>query len=162
MYIPFEQLPEQSRIWVYQSNRKFNEEEQSLIEDRLTAFCNQWNTHGQQMPSSFTIEYGQFIIMAVDESGLGASGCSIDSSVRTLRELDEVLQADLLDQGKISYLNDADVAVIKLPQIKQVVQEGELNASTKVFNSLLKTKKDLTDNWLIPASESWLNRYFNN
>jgi hypothetical protein len=27
MYVPFENLPQESKVWIYQSNRKFTEEE---------------------------------------------------------------------------------------------------------------------------------------
>ena len=27
MYVPFDTLPEESKIWIYQSNRKFSDEE---------------------------------------------------------------------------------------------------------------------------------------
>ncbi|WP_460538051.1 hypothetical protein [Echinicola sediminis] len=155
-------MSDSSRIWVYQSNRKFTPEEIDLIESRLTVFCDEWNTHGSLMPTSFDIKYDQFIVLSVDESNLGASGCSIDSSVRVLRELDEVLNVNLLDQGKISFLSKDEVTTSSLGEIKEFIQSGELTANTQVFNPVIQKKEDLESNWLIPASKSWLNRYFNN
>ena len=35
MYIPFDNLPETSRIWIYQSNRKFSDAELTEIENDL-------------------------------------------------------------------------------------------------------------------------------
>ncbi|AWW30426.1 hypothetical protein DN752_09995 [Echinicola strongylocentroti] len=162
MYLPFETMPDTARVWIYQANRKFSNEEKDLITSRMTAFCDQWNTHGNRMPTSFDIKYDQFIILSVDESQLGASGCSIDSSVRTLRELDEVLQVNLLDQGKVSFINQDEITISSLGQIKEYIQDGQLTSSTKVFNTTVQRKEDLKDKWLIPASDSWLNRYFNN
>ncbi|WP_317048526.1 hypothetical protein [Echinicola strongylocentroti] len=155
-------MPDTARVWIYQANRKFSNEEKDLITSRMTAFCDQWNTHGNRMPTSFDIKYDQFIILSVDESQLGASGCSIDSSVRTLRELDEVLQVNLLDQGKVSFINQDEITISSLGQIKEYIQDGQLTSSTKVFNTTVQRKEDLKDKWLIPASDSWLNRYFNN
>ncbi|WP_308421145.1 hypothetical protein [Echinicola rosea] len=155
-------MPDTARVWIYQANRKFSNEEKDLIASRMTAFCDQWNTHGNRMPTSFDIKYDQFIILSVDESQLGASGCSIDSSVRTLRELDEILQVNLLDQGKVSFLNQDEITISSLGQIKEYIQNGQLTSSTKVFNTTVQHKEDLKDKWLIPASDSWLNRYFNN
>ncbi|MBD8488428.1 hypothetical protein IFO69_06680 [Echinicola sp. CAU 1574] len=162
MYLPFEEMPDSARVWVYQGNRKFNKEEIDLISSRLTAFCNQWNTHGNLMPTSFDIKYDQFIILSVDESQLGASGCSIDSSVQTLRELDQVLQANLLDQGKVSFVHQDEVTISSLGEIKEYIQSGALTSTTKVFNPVIQKKEDLNSKWIIPAGESWLNRYFNN
>ena len=162
MYQPFETMPDSARVWVYQSNRKFTQEEIDLIESRLTVFCDEWNTHGSLMPTSFDIKYNQFIILSVDESKLGTSGCSIDSSVRVLGELDQVLNVNLLDQGKISFLNKDEITISSLGEIKDFIQSGELTSSTKIFNPVIQKKEDLDSKWLIPASESWLNRYFNN
>ncbi len=162
MYLPFEEMPHTARVWVYQANRKFTQEEIDLVESRLTAFCNQWNTHGNLMPTSFDIKYEQFIILAVDESNLGASGCSIDSSVRTLAELDQVLKVQLLDQGKISFIQQDEVTIGSLGEIKELIQAGRLTPDTKIFNPTIQKKEDLDKKWLIPAGESWMNRYFNN
>jgi hypothetical protein len=38
MYVPFESLPEESRIWIYQSNRKFSDVEIVEIETALQSF----------------------------------------------------------------------------------------------------------------------------
>ena len=103
MYVDFNNMPDYSRVWIYQAGRSFSQAEKELVTNRLTAFCNGWNTHGNGMPSSFQILDDQVLILAVDESNLGASGCSIDSSVKALRELENTLGINLTDQGKVSY-----------------------------------------------------------
>lgn len=160
MYIPFEEMSSSSRVWVYQSDRAFSEQDKTLIISKLVAFCNQWHTHGSTMPSSFDIKYDQFIVLAVDESQLGASGCSIDSSVKVLREVENLLNVNLLDSGKIAYLTDEIVKVTFLPDIKKHILQGQLQKSSKVFNPSVNKKADLENQWLIPAQESWLKRYF--
>jgi len=163
MYLEFEQMPAHSRIWVYQSDRKFTAEEQKWLSERLKAFCAQWNTHGSLMPTSFEIRYDQVIILAVDESNLGASGCSIDSSVRVLREIEQNFNLNLLDQGKVSYLTNQDsLEVAKVLGIKSKVEDGILQAETIVLNPVVSKKSDLDSIWLIQAKESWLNKYFMN
>ncbi|MEX0881864.1 MAG: hypothetical protein WDZ72_00180 [Cyclobacteriaceae bacterium] len=160
MYLSFEEMPKSSRIWIYQSDRPFSEQEKTLIIAKLVAFCNQWHTHGTNMPSSFDLQYDQFIILAVDESGLGASGCSIDSSIRILREIESELNVNLLDSGKISYLCEDQVKVAFLPDIKKHILQGQLQKESDVFNPSVNTIADLEENWLIPARDSWLKRYF--
>ena len=163
MYLPFNQMPDHARVWVYQSDRKLNPKEKEYIHDVLTDFCNKWNTHGTLMPTSFDIRFDQVIILSVDESQLGASGCSIDSSVRILKEIENKLSIDLLNQGKVSYLIDRDsVEVSSLFGIKSKVAEGVLQADTTVLNPIIQQKSDLENKWLISAKESWLNKYFAN
>jgi hypothetical protein len=162
MYVPFDQLPTHSRIWVYQPERAFSSQEKELISTSLKKFCEGWNTHGNLMPTSFQILEEQFIVLGVDESSLGASGCSIDSSVRTLRELENALNVNLTDQGKVSFKNnEGQVAVYPALGIKSRVLSGEIDQKTLVFNPLVKNKKDLEKVW-ISANESCLNKYFPN
>ncbi len=162
MYVSFDSLPLHSRIWVYQSERAFSLEESELISSSLKQFCEGWNTHGNLMPTSFQILEEQFIVLGVDESGLGASGCSIDSSVRTLRQLENTLNINLTDQGKVSFKNNGgQVAVYPALGIKSRVLSGEIDQETLVLNPLVKIKKDLENVW-ISANDSWLNKYFPN
>jgi len=160
MYVPFEEMPETARIWIYQADRKFNPEEIEFIKEKLTAFCDQWNTHGASMPTSFDLQYERMIVLAVDEAGLGASGCSIDSSVRVLRDIEQQLNVNLLDQGKVSFINENKVITSKLQELKNHVDSGNLREETPVFNPLVNKKQDLSDKWLVPAKDSWLKKYF--
>lgn len=162
MYVPFDQLPSHSRIWVYQAERAFSSTEKKLISETLKKFCEGWNTHGNLMPTSFQLLEDQFIVLGVDESSLGASGCSIDSSVRTLRELETILTVNLTDQGKVSFRNnEGHIKVYSALGIKSRVLSGEIDRETLVLNPLVKVKKDLENVW-ISANESWLNKYFPN
>ncbi len=162
MYLPFDQLAGHSRIWIYQAERKFSTSEIRVIEETLRRFCEGWNTHGNLMPTSFEILDNQVIVLGVDESNLGASGCSIDSSVRILRELENQLQVNLTDQGKVSFKNaGGQVSVFPSLGIKARVLSGEIQPDTLVLNPLVNVKKDLEKVW-ISANESWLNKYFPN
>jgi hypothetical protein len=161
MYVDFKKMPEFSRVWVYQAERNLSDEEAAQVKSRLTAFCEGWNTHGNLMPTSFDIIDSQIILFAVDESNLGASGCSIDSSVRTLRELESQLGIDLTNQGKVSYKNQNKIKVSPALGIKSKVLSGEISIHTEVINPLIKEKSDLNQLW-IPAKSSWLNKFFPN
>ena len=162
MYIPFEQLPAHSRVWIYQAERILTEKEIEIVKQRLTRFCEGWNTHGNGMPTSFDIFDQQILILAVDESGLGASGCSIDSSVKVLRELESMLGVNLTDQGKVSVRNSSgDLKVFPALVLKSKVQAGELTLEQEVINPLIRTKADLHQLWQ-PVRNSWLNKYFPN
>jgi hypothetical protein len=162
MYIPFEQLPAHSRVWIYQAERILTEKEIEIVKQRLTRFCEGWNTHGNGMPTSFDIFDQQILVLAVDESGLGASGCSIDSSVKVLRELESMLGVNLTDQGKVSVRNSSgDLKVFPALGLKSKVQAGELTLEQEVINPLIRTKADLHQLWQ-PVRNSWLNKYFPN
>lgn len=162
MYVPFEDISEDSRVWVYQAARQFSAQEKELIQSRLSAFCDGWNTHGNRMPTSFEILDHQILVLAVDETGLGASGCSIDSSVRMLRELENELENNITDQGKVTFkTNSGEINVASALGIKSKVTSGEIDSQTLVINPQVQSKKDLGSVWIL-AGNSWLNRYFPN
>ncbi|MBN7813242.1 hypothetical protein J0A68_19970 [Algoriphagus sp. H41] len=162
MYLPFEKMPDHSRVWVYQADKKISESDAQLVRDRLASFCEGWNTHGNLMPTSFEIFEDQILVLAVDESHLGASGCSIDSSVRTLRELENVLGTNLTDQGKITLKRSGgEVKVIPALGVKSRVASGEIDLETAVINPTVRVKADLKNLWR-PVRNSWLGRYFPN
>lgn len=162
MYVEFSEMSEDSRVWVYQAARQFTEEEKELIASKLSVFCDGWNTHGNLMPTSFQIFDNQILVLAVDESGLGASGCSIDSSVRALRELEREIENNITDQGKVTFKsNTGEITVVSALGIKSKVTSGEIGSQTLVINPQVQNKKDLESMW-ISAGKSWMNRYFPN
>lgn len=162
MLLPFKQLPDYSRVWVYQAERRLNEQELVIVRQRLSRFCEGWNTHGNGMPTSFEVFDNQILVLAVDESGLGASGCSIDSSVKVLKELESLLGINLTDQGKVSVRNtEGDLKVFPALGLKSKVKAGELTLEQEVINPLVRTKADLHQLWQ-PVRNSWLNKYFPN
>ncbi len=162
MYVDFKDMSEDSRVWVYQAARQFSEQEKELITSKLSVFCDGWNTHGNRMPTSFQILDNQILVMAVDESGLGASGCSIDSSVRALRELENELDNNITDQGKVTFKSSSgEITVASALGIKSKVTSGEIDSQTLVINPQVQSKKDLESVWIL-AGNSWLNRYFPN
>ena len=161
MYLPFEQMPDFSRVWIYQADQKLTAADEQLLRERMQQFCEGWNTHGNLMPTSFELIESQILILAVDESKLGASGCSIDSSVRILRELEIDLNINLTDQGKISVKKAGEMKVISALGVKSKVISGEIDLETEVINPLIRTKADLQNLWQ-PVRNSWLNKYFPN
>jgi tRNA U34 5-methylaminomethyl-2-thiouridine-forming methyltransferase MnmC len=88
MYVPFENLPEESRIWIYQSNRKFSDAEFSEI-NHFATFLETWAAHGTSLESSYQLKYNRFIIIAVNQDVQPATGCSIDSSVEFIQSLEQ-------------------------------------------------------------------------
>lgn len=162
MYLPFDQMPDYARVWVYQADHKLSSDDEQLVRDRMKSFCEGWNTHGNMMPTSFELLESQILILAVDESKLGASGCSIDSSVRMLRELESVLTINLTDQGKISLRKPSgEMKVISGLGVKSKVTSGEIDLESEVINPVIRIKSDLQNLWQ-PVRNSWLSKYFPN
>ncbi len=159
MYVPFEELSAESRVWIYQGSRPFTSHEDELVSKALTVFCEQWNAHGQALKSSFRIEKNQFVIMSVDEDFHNPSGCSIDSSVGVLRQIHAATGVDLLDRSKVAFYLDNQVTLIPLSEVKANFTSGRLQASTLTFNTLASCKAEWETRWQIPVEKSWMAKY---
>jgi hypothetical protein len=159
MFVPFEKIGNSSRIWIYQSSRKFNLDEVRIISESLRAFTERWLVHGSPMQASFDIRFNQFVILAADEDVNSASGCSIDDSVRTLKKLGSDLNIDFFDRTQVAFRTADDVFLISTPDLKNKFSAGTWNAETTVFNNLVPSKGDLDTTWQVPAGSTWLKRF---
>jgi len=159
MFVEYKELPNNSRVWVYQSNREFTQEEIEFISKNAQQFIEQWTRHGSDLKGSFTIKYNQFLVLAVDEGFNNVSGCSIDASVHFVQELQKALQVDLLDKMNISFKVGEHINVVKMNAFKEFAKQQKINAETVVFNNMVATKEELEARWEIPAEQSWHKRF---
>jgi hypothetical protein len=160
MYVPFENLPEDSKIWIYQSNRKFSDDEITEIESDLKIFIENWSAHGTTLEASYIIKYNRFIILAVNQETQQATGCSIDSSVAFIQNLEQKYQVILLDKMNVTFKNGEHIAHKSLIDFKRMAKEKAVTVNTIVFNNLVNSIEEFNDNWEVPAGESWHSRFF--
>lgn len=160
MYIPFDQIADHARVWVYQADRPLAEAEVAHITNLLQPALATWEAHGHPLAAAGQVLHNRFVIIAVDESQGLPSGCSIDKSVGWLRQLSSALGVDFLDRSVAFLEANGTVKTLALPQVKSAVETGVLTPETLVFNNLVATKVDFETNWQIPAAQSWLKRYF--
>ena len=160
MYVPFENLPLESKIWIYQSNRKFSDEEFAEIETDLKTFVDSWAAHGTSLEASFQLKYNRFIILAVNQEVQNTTGCSIDSSVQFIQSLEQKYEVDLLDKMNVTFKLGEHVAHKTLIDFKKMAKDKAVTENTIVFNNLVNTIEDWNDNWEVPAGESWHSRFF--
>ncbi|WP_431160441.1 ABC transporter ATPase [Flagellimonas beolgyonensis] len=159
MLVDFNELPDHSRIWIYQSNRGFSEGELQELEQSLTEFLKQWTAHGSDLHAGFEIKYNRFIVIGLDQSNASASGCSIDASVHFIQGLEQRFQVELLDRMNVSFKQGEYVAYKSLQDFKKMAKEKAVSPNTIVFNNLVATKQEYLDSWEVPASESWHSRF---
>lgn len=160
MYIPFEEMPDHSRVWIYQSNRKFSDEEVQEIDKVLADFIQEWAAHATPLHASYTIMYNRFLILAVDQDVHAASGCSIDASVGMIQSLEQKYGVDLLDKMNVTYKTGDFIAFKTLLEFKAMVKSKSVSANTIVFNNLVNDLGEFREYWEVPAAESWHSRFF--
>ena len=160
MYVAFDHLPPRARVWIYQASRLLSEEELMPLLPRLAAFAEEWTSHGQQLAASAQFLHRQFLIIGLDEAVAGASGCSIDASVRFVRELQQQLGVELLEKSQMAFLTDGQLRLLTRRDLRAAIAAGEITNETPYFNNTLTTKAELTANWPAPAGQTWLASYF--
>ena len=160
MYIDFDKLPDNARVWVYQANRPLTADEVKTIDESLRPELNQWAAHGQPLLASMKLVDKQFVVVGVDEGYNLPSGCSIDSSVRSLRVIGQQLSIDFFDRSAAIRSADGTVSTFALPMLKAAVADGTITPDSTVLNTLVATKSEFLAGWQVPASNSWLKRYF--
>lgn len=160
MYVPFDQLPPYSRVWVYQISRPLSPEEEERMNQRLQAFVTEWSSHGRELQASFLLPERHFIVLATNEKVATASGCSIDKSVGFLRQLEQEFHVTLFDRTQLAFKQGGQVQTVPMAQVKKLIADGLLLADALYFDPLVETVGGLREQWPKPAKETWLARYF--
>lgn len=145
-----------SRVWVYQSSRMFMLSEALQIESLLEDFVTNWNSHGAPVKGYANLLFGQFVVIMADESATGVSGCSTDSSVRVIKEIEKTYRVNMFDRQTLAFISKEKVELIPMNQFSYAANSGLITAETPYFNNLVATKDALLNNWIIPVKDSWL------
>lgn len=159
MLVPFEQLPDHSRIWIYQANRKLSEQEQETIMEQANGFLDQWTAHGADLEAGFELRHDRFLVIGLNQANASASGCSIDASVHFIQSLEKQLGVDLMDKMNVTFYNGPYIAHKSLADFKKMAKARSISAETIVFNNLVNTKAEYQEYWEVPAKESWHSRF---
>ena len=149
-------LPNEARVWVYQSNKKFNAEEAIVIQNEINGFVKEWTSHKTEVEGDGKLVYDRFVVLMADEDVVKLGGCSIDSSVRFIKYLGEKFNANFFDRWHIAYFKNNEVVSCSRSEFEKLVETSEVNDDTIVFNNLIFTKADFETKWQIPYKESWL------
>ena len=145
-----------SRVWVYQANRIFSLPEALAIEEILNEFAQQWKSHGVDVKGAAYLFFGQFIILIADETATGVSGCSTDSSVRMIKDIENRFGVNLFDRTTLAFVVKDKVQLLPLTQLQNAIDNGFVSGNTLYFNNLVQTKEELEAKWLLPVKDSWL------
>lgn len=145
-----------SRVWVYQCNRVFSLNEALEIEEMLHEFTTQWKSHGTPVKGTAHLFFGQFIVLLADETATGVSGCSTDSSVRLVKDIEQKFAVNMFDRMTLAFIIKDKVQLLPLSQLQYAIDNGFIDAETLYFNNLVQTKQELESKWIVLVKESWL------
>ncbi|HEV2355061.1 MAG TPA: hypothetical protein VGR89_12515, partial [Puia sp.] len=142
-----------SRVWIYQSDRSFTGPEAAAIRALLASFIAGWDSHGHRVKGYAGLLYNQFVVLVADETATGVSGCSTDSSVRLIRQLEDRTSARMFDRLNLAFLVDGEVLLVPMAQLSAALRAGTVTGETPYFNNTVQTKEEFESNWLIPLKQ---------
>jgi hypothetical protein len=151
-----EDFNDNSRVWIYQASRLFFISEALQIEDMMNSFVENWNSHGAKVKGYANLLFGQFVVIMADETATGVSGCSTDSSVRLIKQIEEAFKVDMFNRQNLAFVVKEKIQTIPLAQLKYAFENNFINAETLYFNNLIANKKTLLSEWMVPVKDSWL------
>ncbi|HUR67564.1 MAG TPA: hypothetical protein VMZ03_14520 [Chitinophagaceae bacterium] len=150
-----------SRVWIYQASRLFNLSEALEIEEMLKTFTEDWKSHGTPVKGAGYLFFGQFIVLMADERATGVSGCSTDSSVRLIKDIEQQFSVHMFDRTTLAFIvkdkpDSYRTELLPLSQLQYAIDNNFIDADTLYFNNLVETKEELENNWMVPVKDSWL------
>lgn len=143
-----------SKVWIYQADRNFTPAEAEEVNKLITNFVAQWTAHKEHVTGAGAILYHRFVVLMADESMVGVSGCSIDSSVHFIKTLGQKFNVNFFDRLQLAYLKNGVVETVTALQLKQLEADGVVTEETIVFNNLVTTKSEFDTKWQMPYANS--------
>jgi hypothetical protein len=154
--LSFNEMPNRSKVWIYQSDRNLTVQEIDEIKKKSAMFLIDWSSHGNMMLATIDVLHNRFIVVLVDEDAASASGCGIDKSVRFMQQLEKDYLLNLFDRLLVTFRDpNGIIRGTKLQEFEQLVEKGVLNGDTVVFNNLVGSKEEMLSLWEIPMKKSW-------
>lgn len=145
-----------SRVWIYQSNRLFMVSEALEIEEILNDFIGRWKSHGTPVKGYANLLFGQFVVLIADETHTGVGGCSTDSSVHVIKQIEENFKVDMFNRQNLAFLVKDKIQTLPVAQLNYAFENGFLTPDTIYFNNLVTDKHALLNQWMVPVKDSWL------
>ncbi len=155
-----ENFSDQSRVWIYQSNRLFTLSEALQLEDIIDDFIKNWNSHGTPVKGFCNLLFGQFVLLMADEQNATVSGCSTDSSVRFIKVIEEAFKVSMFDRTQLAFIINEKIQLLPLTQVSYALEHKFIGAETLFFDHSVSNKKELTERWIVPLSNSWLGKRY--
>jgi len=151
---------ENSRVWIYQSDKQLSDVETAALQQQLNSFTIGWTAHNSQLKAKAEIRYNRFIILIVDESQAGASGCSIDKSVNYMKQIEQQFGINLFDRFNLAYRSGNEIVSVPRNTFEELLTNKTIDSNTIVFNNLVQNAAELETKWEVPFKNSWHNQLF--
>jgi hypothetical protein len=149
------EFSQHSRVWIYQADKKLTDEVAQQIQQELDKFTTGWTAHNNQLKAKGEVRYNRFLILIVDESQAGASGCSIDKSVHFMQNIGQHFNINLFDRFNLAYRDGEEILSLPRHAFEDMLKQGKINTETIVYNNMVQNLTELETKWEVPFKNSW-------
>ena len=159
MFVNFDEIPEDAKVWVYPSSRKFYTNEIPEIAEKIKKFVAEWKADDESFKASYQFLYNRFIVITADDITTPLKNSDIDDSVNFILSLQETYGVALLDRMNICFKQGEFVQYKDLKDFKKLLKNKALTGKSIIFDNLITNKQDFENLWEIPIEESWYSRF---
>jgi hypothetical protein len=154
--VPFESLPDESRVWVFAANPPLDDQRSAELLRAVDTFLAQWAAHGQPLTCGREFRDGRFLVIGADQTETGASGCSIDGLYRQLRAFEQEHGVSLMSREPVFYRDPSgEVRSASREEFARLSSSGEIGADTSVFDTSISSLGEWRERFELPAAGSW-------
>jgi hypothetical protein len=155
--VAFDTLPDASRVWTFGSDRPLSEEASTALLQGVDEHLVDWKAHGAPLTVGRQVRDDRFLVVAVDQSTTGASGCSIDGLFRVLQRLEPLVGASLVGGGRVFYRDHTGhVQTAARNEVAGLASAGEISPDTVVFDTTITDLGSWRSHFEQPAKKSWI------
>ncbi|WP_288956300.1 ABC transporter ATPase [uncultured Polaribacter sp.] len=159
MFVDYSKIPDDAKIWIYPSSRKFYNTEIEVIENKIAAFITSWKSNDEDFKASYQFLHNRFIILFADDEKSILTNSDIDASVSFILKLQEEYEVELLDKMNVCFKQGKFVQYKELKDFKKLLKDKAVTGKTIIFDNLITTKQDFENYWEVTVEDSWYNRF---
>ncbi len=159
MKVELTEQPNDAKVWVYQASREFNSSDLEQIKEVGDFFLNQWESHNIPVKGSLDVVYNRFLVFSAYSGEESMCGRAQSAQMKMAKEFEEILNLTLADRMQVAYKVGEEIKTVHFNEFPKLVESGEINENTIVFNNLVDVKEKYLSEWEIPVKDSWHSRF---
>ena len=148
--------PSSSRVWIYQSARVLDVADAAKLEEEARQFATQWAAHGKALDATARVVFNRFLLLVVNDTVENPSGCSIDSSVHFVQEMERKYNTSFFDRLNLTLFHDGAFTQMPVSRLKAAMADYSMPGDALLFDNSINTLGDLRSRWVVPVYDSWV------
>jgi hypothetical protein len=145
MYFP--KFSSEAKIWIYQSNKPIDTSLREKMNQKLKSFIGEWSAHGAKLQAEGEV-IDEYRLVLCTDGNVEASGCSIDSSVRFVKELGQTYNIDFFNRLQVLIEKKDKKELIPFSQLIQQLDSFIFHPAPKNLGAFRENEKMLISDYL--------------